>query len=276
MSDQVARRVSLNGRILWEPEASLSVSDRAVLFGEGLFETIGVRRGRPLFLSRHLARLARSAPLLGLELPWDEALLTEIAREFLAVEPPASALLRITVTAGEPGRSPELLMTLRELAPPDEAGLRTTVCGRHPRTFIPGLKTVSYLPFRTALRAAQERGFDEALLHYGDELVEASRANLFLVFGDRLKTPGLESGCLPGIGRELLIEQCGAAGLPVEETTVRVGDLAAATEVFLTSAARGVTAVAAVDEMRFTGAGGAVTGELSSRYRLLCRRESGE
>jgi branched-chain amino acid aminotransferase len=278
--------VNLNGVILPAEEARIPVLDHGLLYGDGLFETLAVREGRFFRLEAHLRRLAEGAGRLELPLPWSPGALAEAVRETARANGVRDGVLRLTVTRGEgpplPDPSlcaaPSFLVTVRP-AGSAPSGRTVSLCagGAHPRTFIPGLKTLSYLPFQQARQAARQRGFDEGLLVHGDRAVEASTSNLFVVRQGELLTPDLGSGCLAGIGREAVLELAGRAGLAARETEVPLEWLADAEEVFLTSSVSGVVAV-----IRWEGAPvgsgepGEVTRRMSAAFEELVRTTSEE
>jgi branched-chain amino acid aminotransferase len=100
----------LNGRLLPAAEARIDPSDRGLLLGDGLFETMRAAGGRLPLLPRHMARLLDGAVLLGLPAPSEETV-ADAARALLAAEGLAVAAVRLTLTRG-PGP--------RGLLPPDE------------------------------------------------------------------------------------------------------------------------------------------------------------
>ena len=113
-----------------------------------------------------------------------------------------------------------------------------------------------------------QSGADEALFHNTKgELCEGTTSNVFLVNGGRVLTPPLSSGCLPGTTRARVITLCCTLGIPVAEETLTPVDLAAAAEVFTTSATRGVVPVRSVDRAAYE------PGEITCRLREILGRE---
>jgi branched-chain amino acid aminotransferase len=142
------------------------------------------------------------------------------------------------------------------------------------RRALSGVKSTSYLDYQLAFQQATRHGFDEAVLCNGcGALCECSRANLFWVRDGRLYTPGLESGCLPGIARQLILQWATEYGISVQEGLFSPQEIAWADEVFLTSATQGPRAVAcfaisAEDENPHQfSAPGTVTAALQQRWQ---------
>jgi branched-chain amino acid aminotransferase len=122
---------------------------------------------------------------------------------------------------------------------------------RNERGALAGLKCASYAENLLALDAARREGFEETLFfNTSGELCEAATANVFLVANGVVKTPPLASGCLPGVTRGLVLELAARDGIECEEAVMGPEDLAAADEVFLTSATRGPVAISRVTGLR--------------------------
>ncbi len=239
-------------------------TDRGFLLADGLFETMRARDGRILRLDRHWARLAHGAALLGIPLPLDSAGLAAAARELLLANGFArgEAALRLTLTRGPGPRglappepaSPTLLLLAfpaPEPVPPARAILVRRVC-RNELSLTSRIKSSAYLDQILALREAHEAGGDEALLaNTVGRLACASAANLFLVVEERIWTPAIAEGALPGVTRAVLLERARAAGLSAVEGEVPRHLLGRAQEAFTTNALRGVRPIASVDGRPF-------------------------
>jgi branched-chain amino acid aminotransferase len=180
-------------------------------------------RNHAFALTRHLARLVRSATGLGLDAPDVDAIRSAVA-EVLAARP-GLGRVRITVTAGlgplgsgrTPGRQ-SILVVAGSAAPPQPVAVVRVPWVRNERSAVAGLKTTSYAENVVALAAAAARGAGEALLaNTVGELCEGTGTNVFVERHGELVTPPLSSGCLAGITRALVLEWSAAAGLPVRE-----------------------------------------------------------
>jgi branched-chain amino acid aminotransferase len=245
-------RVWVNGRLLDDPRAPvLTVSDHGLTVGDGVFEAVKVVDGVPFALSRHLARMARSAAGLGLpDLPTDDV--RRGVRAVLAAEHLPLGRLRITCTGGVAplgsgrGDNPPTLVVVAaplEPAPPTTAVV-TVPWPRNERGVLAGLKTTSYAENVVALAHAQERGASEAVFgNLQGHVCEGTGSNVFYVVDGELRTPPLASGCLAGISRALLLEWYGAV-----EVSEDIGVLAEADEIFLVSTTRDVQAVTRCDD----------------------------
>jgi branched-chain amino acid aminotransferase len=266
--------VWVDGVLSTAAEASVPALDHGLTVGDGVFETCKVVAGEAFALTRHLARLARSAAVLGLALPTDDELRAAV-RQTLEPQRLPLGRLRITVTGGDgplgsdrgPG-GPTLVVAAAPAAPwADRIAVATVPWTRNEHSAVAGAKTTSYAENVVALRAAKQRGAHEALLaNTRGELSEGTGSNVVLVLDGELVTPPLASGCLAGITRELLLEWAAKDGLPVLERPVPMTALADAQGLLLTSSTRDVQPVSRLDdrELEITELGRAAA-ELFSR-----------
>jgi branched-chain amino acid aminotransferase len=235
----------LDGTITPAAEAMIPATDDGLLRGDGVFEVIRVYDGRPFAVERHLARLARSAASLRLEL--DAELIRTEAYRLLATAGAGADhdLLRIVLTRG--GR--RLLLT--EPLPPSPERLRLRSITYSPTRILDGVKSLSYAANMLASRLAREQGFDDALLvtPHG-RVLELPTSSIFWVAGDAVLTPPLDEHILASITRAVVIETVGA-----QERSCTLEELVAADEVFMASTTREVQPVAAVDQRTFAQSG---------------------
>jgi branched-chain amino acid aminotransferase len=264
------RHVWVDGRLMPADGHHLSVFDRGFQLGDGIFETLRVRGGRPTELAEHTARLRDSAAGLDISLPDDiaERLATGIA-DLLAAdgldEADGDASVRITVSRGA--------FQARGLLPPDEVVAATiaiqawpvvpapaahlerglhlvaSAVRRDPANPLVALKTTSRADYVFARLEARRAGADDALfLTIDDHLSEGTTANIFLVRraddgAVELATPSLDCAILPGTTRSWLLAWGGRVGLRPVETRLTRADLAVADEAFLSSSVAGVLPV---------------------------------
>ena len=151
-------------------------------------------------------------------------------------------------------------------------GIRVVVVDvvrNHPKSVSPRIKTSSLLNNMFAMREAYARGAEEAvMLSYRGEVAEGSQTNVFLVQGQKVKTPTVEVGILAGITRELVLTLAQGEGLEIEECVFVPEEFLRADEVFITSSTREVVPVVRVDEKQIAdGRPGPVTLALLQAYR---------
>ncbi len=265
--------------------ATVPSDDRGLLLGDGLFETVRLFSGIPFRLESHLARLEKSAALVGIPIP--AGLRAKVAAGVRSARG-RNAALRITLTRGSgPGLAPprrprsRLVITVRGVGGSSRArktGLSALLRGRvDERSLVATLKAIGYLERIQALRLARAEGADEALLCNSEgRVVEGSSSNFFALRGGTLLAPGPDQGALPGITRGVLLEVAERLGLPVEERAPKPEDLAEASEVVLSSALRGIVPVVQIEGRRVgDGVPGPVFLAFLAGYRDVVRRETG-
>lgn len=279
------RFVNLNGALVEPAQATIGVLDHGLLYGDGVFETLRVRNGRIFRVDAHLERLEDGCLRLEIPLPWPQEALRTALLETVAGNALQDGALRLTVTRGEgpplpdPALCPQpaFFITARAAPPPGPLPYwKVRVTGTHPCTFVPGIKSLSYLPFQQARAAARHAGCHEAILTREERVIEASTSNVFLVLNDCLTTPDLPSGCLAGTTRALVLELAAALSLRTEERTVYRDELGAASEVLCTNSLMGIVPVQAIDGHPLPlNPPGPHTRVLLEAYAAVLHRETG-
>ena len=245
-------KIFLDGEFIDERHALVSALGDGLLFGEGVFETLGVRSGQALRSDAHLRRFRRSAEFLGLELGLGALELTAVTREAILRNDLEDGALRLTLVAGTP-RRPHLIVH------PSPGDIYAAVRGSGAAVVFSryrvdeasplcGHKLTSCVLHRLARREAESAGANESLLcNTSGAIAEGARSNVFAVRGGAVLTPALEEGGLPGITRAAAIQIMRAEGLSVSEGVLRQGDLALTDELFLTSARMRALSVVRLD-----------------------------
>jgi branched-chain amino acid aminotransferase group I len=286
----VAEIIYLNGQLVPRFEAKLSPFDHGFLYGYGLFETMRAYNGRIFRLDSHLTRLRCSVESIGLthSIPTTDAgkqSLKAACMATLEANKLKNARVRLTVSAGEGDMTPDpttcssptVLITARDLtpSPPEkyETGFKAAVSflRRNSQSPLSRLKSTCYMENILARTAARAAGCDEAIfLNEQGYLAEGSMTNVFLVSHGELITPCFESGVLPGITRDAVLEIARTSNLKATERWVELNELIEAQEAFLTNSILELMPLVSV-EGRLIGSGkpGKLTRDLLSAYRRL-------
>jgi branched-chain amino acid aminotransferase len=262
--------VWVNGAIVAADEPVLTAFDRGFQLGDGIFETLRARGGRPTELAEHLARLRRSAEGLAIPLPDDiETVVAQAIDELLAADglsdPDGDASVRVTVSRGsffgrgllppDEHPTPTIVVQAWPVAPTPashlEVGLHLTESSirRDPENPLSALKTTSRADYVYARVEARAAGADDAVfLTIDGFLSEATSANLFLIRwnnngGTELATPALACAILPGTTRDWILRWAASVGLRPNEGWLTTRDLAEADEAFLSSSVAGILPV---------------------------------
>jgi aminodeoxychorismate lyase len=267
---------------------AVGLDDRGFAYGDGLFETIRLSGGAPLFFTRHMARLRDGLTQLGFpQLQWDEDALFERCRRVIAANATTDGVLKVIITRGagprgfEPPAESHPTLSIQAAETPSAfktLGVLTAALAPwkiDPVSPLCRVKHLSALDKVLSKQFAKQRGADDALfVNVDGHLAEATASNLFLVVGGTILTPALHCGLLPGIARGLLIETANALPLPVIETEIPVIRLDEANEAFLTNVIAGVRPLVRVDD-RPIGSGdpGPVTLAAIGHFERLCATE---
>ncbi|MDX2134994.1 MAG: aminotransferase class IV [Saprospiraceae bacterium] len=246
---------NVNGRPTTQLPDDLLHAQRALYYADALFETIRAFDGHLPFIDRHWARLSGGMKSLNMSIPnhWDSGFFQQEIEKTGAW----NARIRLTVWRKPGGRLlPEIndVSFLIETEPLPEntftwnnRGLRVGICPslRLTADDLSCWKSLNIARYAQAAQIARANGWDDALLlNARDRIVESSICNLFWVKNNQVFTPPLSEGCVAGVLRGYLLDKLPEWGISVTEKAVLPVELAAADEVLLTNAVRGVQWVA--------------------------------
>src|SRR6201981_1978185 len=252
----IHRYVFHNDRLSTIEKVRLSPGAAGLLSGWGMCPPVRVCEGIPFAFERHWKRLERDANRTHCPFPFKRETVREQLGDVLRANHVKEGCARIYAIYNQVGfwRSGEefppvdLIIYSADLpsySGQARIGLREQ--GRHAASPLAGVKVTSWLMNVWSLHEAQRDGFDEvALLNERGEVAECTAANIFCVKDGRVATPPLNSGCLEGITRGVLLEIGAAADVPVEEKTLLPPDLYAADEVFISSTNRNLLPVSEI------------------------------
>ncbi|MEQ3745239.1 MAG: aminotransferase class IV [Henriciella sp.] len=248
------------------------LSDRGLLLGDGVFDTSLVIDGQMVQRDLHVARLLRDAQAIGLDVSPDR--LAQFTAEALA--PDANGAFRITITRGPAPRGLDLSASVRptllsKLSPinPDiqhaPTALMTSVIRRNSTSPTSLHKTLAYMDNILARHAAVQNGFDDALfLNEKGKVCCATSGNLFFAIGDKLVTPPVLDGALPGTVRAWLFDKAAQIGLGLVEASLPLEEAKAAEFVLMTNSLRLFSPVTKIDGATFPG-------QLPAAFKLASR-----
>jgi branched-chain amino acid aminotransferase len=275
----------LDGKLVPRAEATVSVFDHGLLYGDGCFEGIRAYGGRILKLKTHLARMFESASLIHLVPAFDLEEIEDAIRETMDANGITDGYIRLVFTRGvgtlglHPFRCPTpgtfIIADKIQLYPEElyRDGMAVIVAKR-PRIPIdcldPRIKSLNYLNNILAKVEAIEAGVLEAImLNTEGTVAECTGDNIFAVKGDRIFTPATSTGILHGVTRRFVMQEIApACGLKVEENVFKIDELLSADEVFLTGTAAEVIGVSKIDDTIIGGGKvGPVTARLIGEFR---------
>jgi len=225
--------------------------------GWGVFTTLRIYEGRPFAFDRHWSRMSHDAERLGMNLRREQEAVRLAVIKLAEANDRPEGVARVSFVKNhgglwaQAGERPEtdLLIFTRELVRwPAQHRLKLQAHAIYSTMRLAGAKILSWVQNAGLLEQAHAEGFDDVLLlNEKDEIAECTSANVFLVRGDKVLTPPLSSGCLPGVTRDVLREVVPRAGFELLEGNLTPEDLSSATEVFISSTTREVAAVASIN-----------------------------
>ena len=267
-----AVQVFLNGRLVPEEQAVVSVFDRGFLYGDGIFETMRILNGKPFRWKQHWERFENGAAFLKIASPFSSEALRDFANRLVLENQMPDSLLRLTLSRGigirgyspRAAERPEQTVGWRLIIAP------VTLPEQEP---LAQFKTCNKLPQIIARARADALGADEALLLNTDDcLVESSSGNLFWLEQEVVCTPPLASGVLPGVTRGVIFEICSGMGMAVREAKVRAPDFYQKSGVFLSLSSVGIAEGLSLDGKPL--ARSPIVEKLNKRYWDLVRTET--
>lgn len=267
-----------NDRIVPADEAVLRAGQLGLLAGWGVFSTLRIHLGVPFAFERHWRRIERDAKKLHVSLQrYEIEAVRRQLLELVAANATPEASMRLCIVRSEggvwqgpgSGRESDLLaFSTPGKSWKDRVALSVTEHGRHAASAFAGTKTLSWSHNLTMAETAARAGFDETiLLNEHGEVAECTSANIFALLDGCVCTPPLASGPLPGVTREVLLEELGSNGAAVQERTLTLEDLYAADEVFITSSNRGLLSVERIGARRLRAESWPVMEQLRDRFQ---------
>lgn len=281
-------KIYIDGQLLDEPDARISVFDHGLLYGDGVFEGIRFYNRRVFRLEEHIRRLYASARSILLNIPVTPAEMTAAVLETCRANGIDDGYIRLMITRGagplglSPFKCPKATIIIIacgiQLYPEDayRTGLTLATCAtRRPAhdTLSPQVKSLNYLNNVMAKVEAIHSGAEEGLMLNDRGLVaECTGDNLFIVRDGAILTPPITAGALDGITRKAVFDIAAKLKIPIREADLSRHDIFSADECFLTGTAAEVIAAVKLDQRPISdGNPGPITNQVVAAFRELTR-----
>jgi branched-chain amino acid aminotransferase len=279
----MALKIWLDGKLVDEADAKITVFDHGLLYGDGVFEGIRVYNRKIFELEAHIKRLYESAKVTRLDIPMSKDKLTKAVEKTAEANGVIDGYIRLVVTRGTGtlGLNPFVCEDARifiiadniQLYPEElyEKGMKVisaTTVRNHPLAIPPQVKSLNYLNNILAKIEALDNNVPESIMYNHEGYVaEATGDNVFIVKGGVIYTPPVEAGALEGITRDIVIKLAKEENLEVVEKNLTRFDLYVCDEFFLTGTAAEVIGIVEIDG-RVIGSGmpGAITKLLRKKF----------
>ena len=264
-----------DGRIIADDRLIIDPSERGLLLGDGVFETIAVFGGKPAWLDDHLDRMMKGAEAFGIPIARER--IEDAIEAALRHAGEVHGILRVTLTRGRSARGlavssdePTLICALapwRKKTLFQPARLATSAVRRNEGSPSTRHKTLSYADNILAAREVAWKATDALMLNNHGRLACAALANVFLHEDGLIVTPPLTDGALPGIARKHILDLAFILGFDIAERSITPEEASGASLIFLSNSLR---LVAPVSE--FDGKGGGNAEALRLLFERLCER----
>ncbi len=294
----MTNQVWLNGELIPTEQATVSVFDHGLLYGDGVFEGIRAYNGRVFKMDSHLKRLYASAAAIRLEIPYEVDKLRQAIRDTLQANERTDAYIRLCVTRGfgSLGLNPFLCKRATVFIIVDDIKMFPSELYEHgmevviaktlrnpPASLSPAIKSLNYLNNILAKIEAIDAGVLEAImLNDQGNVAEGTSDNLFIVRNTtdgkpELVTPPVSAGVLEGITLTTVAQLAADAGIPVSRGNLKPDDLFNAKEIFLTGTAAEVIPVTRINGKAIgSGEPGPVTQQLSDAFHDYVKTDVSE
>lgn len=235
-----------NGEITEIADMKVPLNDRAMFYGDGVYDATFAHNHVIWALEDHIERFYNSAALLDIVVPMGKAELSGLLEELVARVESPEQFVYWSVTRGTAPRSHEypvgvpanLIVTLTPTGKPDTAKKVKLISYEDHRFEYCNIKTLNLIPSVLAAEAAKKAGCDEVIFHRGDIVTECAHSNCHIIKDGKLLTHPADHHILPGIGRAYLIKAAKALGIAVDETCYTLEELRNADEVLVTASSR--------------------------------------
>ena len=279
-------QIYLDGKIVPESEAKISVLDHGLLYGDGVFEGIRIYNGRVFRLTEHLVRIYESAKSICMTIPLTFEELEKATLDTVAANGLREGYIRLVVTRGGgplglnpyqcPVASVIIIATSITLYAPEKYtnGLTMVTCATRrpaPAALSPQVKSLNYLNNVMAkIEAIQGGGEEGVMLNEQGYVAECTGDNIFIIKNGVVYTPPISSGALDGITRHAALELLKEMGVQVHEVMMTRHDIFVADECFLTGTAAEVIAAVVLDRRSIgNGKPGPITTKLVEKFKAL-------
>ena len=245
--------------------------DQGFLYGYGVFETINVGSGKPVFFQEHMERLKKSALLLGLDFEDKSAQALADCERLIKKNQMDKGGLRVTLSKGT--KKDAIIITARENHYGDESfkqgvGICISDYARNEQSLLVSIKSNNYLENLLILNDSKKRGFNEAaFFNTKGYLAEGTMSNIFFIKDQKVYTPSKDNGLLPGIVRDKVIALLGKHKIAVEEGCYTRETLMNADEIFITNSLMEIMPVKQLENLKFQVTGESFTNYLKNLYK---------
>ena len=273
-----------NGKIDLIENITVPLNDRAVYFGDGVYEVVYFKNGKVFALYDHLDRFYNSLSGIKIDFTMSRDEITAVLYSLLAkLDDVSEGIIYWQVSRGTaprnhifptPAVEPNLLMYAKTKAAPSMDNKIKMITTEDIRFQMCNLKTINLLANVMASQKAEEAGCAEAVLHRGEIVTECSHSNISILKDGVLKTAPLTKYILPGTVRKQLIELCNANDIPVDQTAFTLSELMSADEVLIMSTTAMIRSACEINGEAVGGKAPELLKSIQSKYMDRVNKET--
>ncbi len=235
-----------NGKTGLIEEMTIPMNDRAIYFGDGVYDATCCKNGKVYLVDEHIDRFFNNAGLIDIKPDFSKEFLNELLHSLLKKVDADECFAYWQISRGTAKRNhiypvdvkPNLYITITP-APIRDIYKKIKVITAEDRRFLMcNIKTIDLLPTVIASQRAEEAGAEECIFHRGDRVTECSHSNVHILKDGKLKTAPTDCYILPGIARAHIIKACKKLCIPVDETPFTLDELKNADEVIISSSSK--------------------------------------
>lgn len=266
--------IYINGEIIESSDLILSPLSSGTAHGWGVFETIKLVEGKPVFLREHFSRLQKSCGVAGIALKEDFEGIRQGCEIVLRANGISRGFLKIMCLKRN-AESSDVVISVGEKTYGEDAysqGLKLCYAGvlKNESSDLTYIKSTNYMENMLQIARAREKGYDEPVfINSKGELSEGAVSNIFFVKGAKIFTPAVECGLLAGIAREKVIELCRQLGMEVVQGGFTSDFHKTSDEIFITNSLMGVMPVCLFEEKSFNVDSCYITWKLNDLFNGL-------
>ena len=264
-----------NGKITPVDELSVPALDRAVYFGDGVYDVVLCRNGKPFTLDMHVDRFYNSCRALEIEFPMQKEELKALLLELVAMADDADTMIYWQASRGTAPRTHEypqngakanLLVMITPLKLGDLRKPIRLMTVEDIRFLHCDIKTINLIPNVMAAEKGHQAGCGEIIFHRGDRVTEGAHSSILLLEGDKVVLPPLDQYVLPGITRRVIEQLCEKNGIPYERRVFTLDELMEADEILVASTTKHFVPAEEVDGQKVGGKAPALLKKLQDLF----------
>ncbi len=235
-----------NGKIGLIEDMVIPMNDRAVYFGDGIYDATCCKNGVVFLAEEHIDRFFNNALLIDIVPDFTKKELYDLLHDLLKKVDADECFAYWQISRGTAKRNhiypadvkPNLLITISPAPIRDIYKKIKVITSEDVRFLMCNIKTIDLLPTVIAAQKAEESGAEECIFHRGNRVTECSHSNVHILKNGKLKTAPTDQYILPGIARAHIIKACKKLSIPVDETPFTLDELKDADEILISSSSK--------------------------------------